>query len=90
LLQNSPLITNGRTYSFHFENSWLKEEDIDEVVEEGWVREHRANITNITSRWAEKLKWWGRRNRIRFKQEVAECSEKMERLRGCHDPTNSG
>jgi hypothetical protein len=27
---------NGRTHSFRFENSWLKEEDIDEVVENGW------------------------------------------------------
>jgi endonuclease/exonuclease/phosphatase family metal-dependent hydrolase len=35
LLQNSPLMRNGRTYSFRFENSWLKEEDVDEVVDEG-------------------------------------------------------
>jgi hypothetical protein len=27
--------------------------------------------------------------RMRFKQEVLECSEKMERLRGCQDLTNS-
>jgi hypothetical protein len=27
---------------------------------------------------------------MRFKQEVIECSEEMERLRGCHDQTNSG
>jgi hypothetical protein len=26
---------------------------------------------------------------MRFKQEVAECSDEMERLRGLHDPTNS-
>jgi hypothetical protein len=27
---------------------------------------------------------------MRFKQEVLECSEEMERLRGCHDSVNSG
>jgi hypothetical protein len=27
---------------------------------------------------------------MRFKQEVLECSEEMERLRGCHDAANSG
>jgi hypothetical protein len=32
LLQNSPIILNGRNYSFWFENNWLKEEDINEVV----------------------------------------------------------
>jgi hypothetical protein len=90
LLQNSFVISNGRTYSFRFENSWLKEEDIDEVVQESWGREHGAYIISRTSRCAEKLKWWGRRKRMRFKQEVVECSEEMERLRGCHDTISSG
>jgi hypothetical protein len=81
---------NGRTYSFRFENSWLKEEDINEVVVDGWGGEPGADIIRRTGRCAEKLKWWGRRKRTRFKQEVAECSEVMERLRGCLDPTNSG
>jgi hypothetical protein len=89
LLQNSPLVMTGRSYSFRFENSWLKEEDIVDVVEDGWGREHGADIVTRTGRCAEKLKWWGRRKRMRFKQEVAECSEEMDRLRGCHDPTNS-
>ncbi|MCI70619.1 hypothetical protein A2U01_0091882, partial [Trifolium medium] len=26
---------------------------------------------------------------MRFKQEIAACSEEMERLRGSHDPANS-
>jgi exonuclease III len=56
LLQNSLVISNGRTYSFRFENSWLKEEDIDEVVQESWGREHGADIISRTSRCAEKLK----------------------------------
>ncbi|MCH80014.1 hypothetical protein A2U01_0000776 [Trifolium medium] len=37
LLQTSSMVRNGRTYAFRFENSWLKEDDIDEVVEDGWV-----------------------------------------------------
>jgi hypothetical protein len=90
LLQNSPLPLNSRNYLFRFENSWLQEEDIDDIVEEGWGREHGADIISRTGRCAEKLKWWGRRKRMRFKQEVIECSEEMERLRGCHDQTNSG
>jgi hypothetical protein len=27
---------------------------------------------------------------MRFKQEVVECKEEMERLRGCHDESSSG
>jgi hypothetical protein len=67
LLQTSPMVRNGKTYSFRFENSWLKEEDINEVVEEGWGRDRRGEITNKTFRCAEKLKGWGRGKRMRFK-----------------------
>jgi hypothetical protein len=57
LLQNSPITTNGRTYSFRFENSWLQEEDIIDVVEDGWGREHGTNVVTRTNRCAKKLKW---------------------------------
>jgi endonuclease/exonuclease/phosphatase family metal-dependent hydrolase len=61
LLQNSPVTPNGRIYSFRFENSWLKEDDIDEVVEEGWGRERGGDIFSKTIRCTEKLQRWGRR-----------------------------
>ncbi|MCI04871.1 endonuclease/exonuclease/phosphatase family protein, partial [Trifolium medium] len=90
LLQSSPLIRNGKTYSFRFENIWLKEDDIEDVVEESWGRDSGDDIIRKTDRCAEKLKGWGRRKRMRFKQEMMECSEEMERLRGCHDLMNTG
>ncbi|GAU23029.1 hypothetical protein TSUD_336770 [Trifolium subterraneum] len=90
LLQNSPMIRNGSPHSFRFENSWLKEDDIDLVVEEGWGRERGTDITFKTSRCAETLKEWGRKKRMRFKQEVLECSDEMERLTGRHDTTSAG
>jgi hypothetical protein len=89
LLQNSPLTENGATYTFRFENMWLKEEDVEEVVEDGWGRERGVEITSRTTRCAEKLKRWGRRKRMKFKQEVEECREEMERLRGRHDLSSS-
>ncbi|GAU36150.1 hypothetical protein TSUD_316790 [Trifolium subterraneum] len=58
---------------------------------DGWLgRERGTNIIRKTSRCAEKLSRWGRRKRKRFKQEVADCGEEMERLRGNHDLSNSG
>ncbi|MCH93186.1 endonuclease/exonuclease/phosphatase family protein, partial [Trifolium medium] len=50
LLQNSPMLQNGKTYSFRFENSWLKEDDIAEVVEEGWGRERGGDVIDKTVR----------------------------------------
>ncbi|MCI85284.1 hypothetical protein A2U01_0106563, partial [Trifolium medium] len=47
---------NGKTYSFRFENIWLKEDDIEEVVEDGWGRERGVEITSRTAKCADKLK----------------------------------
>jgi hypothetical protein len=60
------------------------------VVEEGWGRVRDVDIINKTARCAEKLTGWGRRKRMRFKHEVKECSDEMERLRGSHDLIDSG
>ncbi|GAU34899.1 hypothetical protein TSUD_144300 [Trifolium subterraneum] len=78
LLQSSPMVRNGTTYTFRFENMWLKEEDVEEVVVDGWGRERGVDITSRTTRCADKLQRWGRRKRMKFKQEVAECGEEME------------
>jgi hypothetical protein len=68
----------------------LKEDDVEEVVVDGWGTERGTDIVHKTTRCADKLKGWGRRKKMRFKQEVLEYSEELERLRGCQDPTNSG
>ncbi|MCI75349.1 hypothetical protein A2U01_0096618, partial [Trifolium medium] len=47
---------NENTYSFRFEIVWLKEDDIEEVVEDGWGREREADVTNKVARCADKLK----------------------------------
>jgi hypothetical protein len=67
LLQNSPTSSNRRGYSFRFENCWLKEEDIMDVVEKGWGRGRGADVINKTNRCADTLSRWGRRKRMRFK-----------------------
>jgi hypothetical protein len=48
----------------------LKEEDIEEVVEDGWGRRREADILSKVEGCADKLKKWGRRKRMKFKQEV--------------------
>jgi hypothetical protein len=88
LLQNSSVSSHEYHHTFRFENMWLKEEDVDEVVEEGWGREG-VEITHRISRCADKLKRWGRRKRTKFKQEVEECSMAMEQLRGRNDVVGS-
>ncbi|GAU44733.1 hypothetical protein TSUD_88180 [Trifolium subterraneum] len=85
LLQTEPVRQNFFKYSFKFENLWLKEEDVDEVVEEGWCREGNIEVTERVEACAEELQRWGRRKRTRFKEEIETCCEDMEKLRGRTD-----
>ncbi|MCI82026.1 hypothetical protein A2U01_0103300, partial [Trifolium medium] len=50
------MIRNGRTYSFRFENSWLQEDDVEEVVVDGWHGEGGLDVTMKVTRCADKLK----------------------------------
>jgi hypothetical protein len=90
LLHNSPVDRNQINYSFKFENMWLKEEDVEEVVMEGWGRDRGVDITDRITRCADKLKRQGRRKRMKFQQDVTECREEMERLRGSHEMADLG
>jgi hypothetical protein len=88
LLHTTPTVRTWNNYTFQFENGWLKEDDIDEVVEDGWGG-GETDVMNKVTRCAEKLRRWGRRKRMKFKQEIAACGEEMERIRGSNDLTNS-
>jgi hypothetical protein len=83
------MIRIRNTYSFRFENAWLKEEDVDDIVEEGWRGNQILDVTGRVAQCADRLQEWGRRKRMRFKQEVIDCSEEMERLRGRQDSFSS-
>jgi hypothetical protein len=69
-------------YAFKFENSWLKEEDIDEVVVEGWNSGVWTEIVHRLTHCADKLQRWGRRKKKRFKEEIMEYGAEMESSRG--------
>jgi hypothetical protein len=72
-------------YAFKFENSWLKEEDIDDVVIEGWNSGEGVEIVHRLGRCADKLQRWGRRKKKRYKEEILDYEAEMERLRDKND-----
>ncbi|MCI40745.1 endonuclease/exonuclease/phosphatase family protein, partial [Trifolium medium] len=85
LLQSDPAMRTNFKYTFKFENLWLKEEDIGEVVEAGWSREACVEVTEKVEACADELQRWSRRKRVRLKEEVEACSEEMENLRSKTD-----
>ncbi|GAU34086.1 hypothetical protein TSUD_255820 [Trifolium subterraneum] len=89
LLQCSPAIKQQYKYEFRFENNWLKEDDIEEVVNEGWDVGDGIEITQRLTHCAEKLQRWGRRKKKKFKEEIMEIEADMERLRNMNDASSS-
>ncbi|CAJ2637115.1 unnamed protein product [Trifolium pratense] len=66
---------------FRFENKWLKEPDLEETVIDGWGANDNIAIVDRVARCANKLQKWGKRKRVKFKQEIEECVCEMEALR---------
>jgi hypothetical protein len=64
LIQSSPTIRNGNSYSFKFENVWLQEDNIKELVAEGMIEGENLDVTNKISQCTDKLQGWGRRKRM--------------------------
>ncbi|GAU43015.1 hypothetical protein TSUD_28340 [Trifolium subterraneum] len=85
LLQCKPIIRTHISYSFRFENSWLKESDLEDVVVEGWGGRENLEVVDRVTRCANKLQRWGKRKRVRFKEEIDECVRQMNELRGNQD-----
>ncbi|KAK2377607.1 hypothetical protein QL285_078261 [Trifolium repens] len=89
LLHTDPVLRTKYTHSFKFENLWLKEEDVSEVVESGWRRESCVEVTEKVEACADELQRWGKRKRMRFKEEAEACCNEMEILRGRIDEASA-
>ncbi|GAU45528.1 hypothetical protein TSUD_400750 [Trifolium subterraneum] len=90
--RGTPHVIKERTqinHSFRFENSWLKETDLEDVVVEGWGGRENLEVVDQVTRCANKLQRWGKKKRIRFKEEIDECVRRMNELRGNHDEEGS-
>lgn len=55
LLDCAPTVRERRNYSFKFENSWLKEPDIEEVVVEGWNGSGVVEVSNRVLHFSSTL-----------------------------------
>jgi hypothetical protein len=61
------------------------EDNIGDVVQEGWNGGNGQEITHRLSHCADKLQRWGRRKKKRFKEDILEHEVVMERLRDKRD-----
>ncbi|GAU18647.1 hypothetical protein TSUD_124800 [Trifolium subterraneum] len=61
---------------------WLREPDLEEVVLEGWGAHENIEVVDRVARCAKRLRSWGRKKKVKFKEEIDECVRQMEVLRG--------
>jgi hypothetical protein len=88
LLQCAPVIHQQYQHDFRFENSWLLEDDIGEVVQEGWNDGNGLEIMHRLTHCADKLQRWGRKKKRRYKDEIVAHEVEMERFRDKRDSTS--
>ncbi|XP_058774872.1 uncharacterized protein LOC131649139 [Vicia villosa] len=70
---------------FRFENSWLQELDVDEVVHAGWLQGENIEVEGRLSNCADNLEVWIRNMRRNMKDEINRHRVIMEMFRGGND-----
>ncbi|XP_058788236.1 uncharacterized protein LOC131662466 [Vicia villosa] len=70
---------------FRFENSWLQEQDIDDVVHEGWLNGGNINVEGRLVNCANSLEVWSRNRRRSLRSDLDRCRATMELYRGEND-----
>ncbi|GAU35453.1 hypothetical protein TSUD_364090 [Trifolium subterraneum] len=82
LLHCTPSSRSRFNGSFRFENSLLREPDLEEVVLDGWGVHENIQVVDRVARCANRLQSWGRKKKVKFKEEIDECVREMEVLSG--------
>ncbi|GAU22843.1 hypothetical protein TSUD_282100 [Trifolium subterraneum] len=97
LISNRPIlaITNDNTTTTQLtttpalnEGNQLDPDDMDKESRTWWLRvggRENLEVVDRVTRCANKLQRWGKKKRIRFKEEIDECVRQMNELRGNQD-----
>lgn len=72
-------------HRFHFENHWLHEPDIYDVVQIGWRKGVDGDIISKLDGCIMELDQWGRKLKRKFHDDITHCKNRLLALRGCGD-----
>lgn len=70
---------------FKFENHWLLEEGLEDVVSGSWSFYPNDEVTGKLRRYARDLKNWGNSTGPNFRKDIVDCKRKMELVRNKKD-----
>ncbi|XP_058762257.1 uncharacterized protein LOC131635640 [Vicia villosa] len=89
ILYCDPVQRNSKKHTFRFENYWLNEEGITEVVKNGWRRGENHEVQQRLSFCAEDLGRWNLNRNRENKDELQRYKNVMEQYRGDQDPAST-
>ncbi|XP_073019426.1 uncharacterized protein [Primulina eburnea] len=70
---------------FRFENRWLREPDLNSIMEDYLERNKEIDVIRRFKSCSEMLKPWGKRGDGNFRAKIRKCKEQLEKLRDKHD-----
>lgn len=87
-LVTTPQVRHYAHKKFKFENMWLSEPELYDLVHQSWPVGGNIDLVAKLANCADELELWGRRIRMRFRGEINDCKRKLEDLRGCYSQTD--
>jgi len=75
---------------FKYENAWLMEDELNDIVRRGWERCQEGEVLSRLRSCTEVMNEWGRKLRFKYREAIEECREEMERLSGLCSKPSSG
>lgn len=81
LLYTNAVVTSKPSKRFRFENAWLREPELQKVVEKNWDSAHQSDVVERLKHCSVGLGRWGRQIFLGLRKEIKEAQEKIEALR---------
>jgi hypothetical protein len=78
LLKLHELLRRRGMKEFKFENAWLMEDELENIVAGGWERNPNGGLLSRLKVCTEEMNEWGRKLRYKYRESI----EEMERFRG--------
>lgn len=80
----------GTPRPFRFENSWLEEEGLADVVGESWARGVDGDFMRRMEDFSMVVDSWGKKLRSRYRLDINKCREELDLLRSSNYVEASG
>lgn len=86
LLRTEVVVEQVRRHQFWFENKWLSEPDLSEVVRKGWLSIHNTSIMDRFLSTSKALNRWARSRNLEAKIDKQRWEEVIRRYEYANDP----